>query len=357
MNKETVTVKKNKPPVIRLAVCIILLFILTRIWMINPVICLFASFLIYLLIMYGISYLIDSIRYALDKEKMVVVRKSSMTNLQAKECLINARRILDRYQFIGAAVLSLMFSIYLTLLNVKKSSLANPTYMYGFIFLAFTGFVIYGKIIDYGNKTVQKMNSGIIAKCDPILMFDIQEQKRVRIISSRDKATIYFEEMMASYFLEDYDTMYSRYVKCTGLKMTPIEEVFVIEFQGAACIKASNPEGFNKASAQLQMFETRNSKNRQSIILASATRNRWDIMIGLDQKNPDSVYDKAVDTVSEARFFEPIKMEYTYILAELQEMKGMTELAESNYKIVAENAGTMAVRSKAMEKIKNYDSF
>ena len=60
----------------------------------------------------------------------------------------------------------------------------------------------------------------------------------------------------------------------------------------------------------------------------------------------------AADTFDQVRDYRPINMEYTYLIARVQELKGLTDLAKSNYRVVADSAGKLKFRELAEERLR-----
>ena len=347
MNKETVTVKKKNPPIVKLIVAAILFFLLTRLGELNIYLYAFTVFLMMMLALYGVDFLVEMIRYFSDKEKQVVIRKSSMENVKAKEIEKETNNVACKYAFLANAAVALLVATIITLSAYRKQD--EVTQACAFLMGIIIGTIVYGRIVKHGKAVAGKICDRIDRSCDPVLVFDAMELRRLDILSGDVKATIFFNEMMAAYFQDDYETMYSKARAFDRVNMDPAKELFRIEFEGSACIKAGNPEAFNQMSKMLKQIEAKNAHNRQMIELCASTRKRWDVLIAWKTNEQDKLYSVAVDVASETRHFQLMRMEYTYILAEMQERKGFIQYAEDNYKIVAENAGNMAVRNKALE--------
>lgn len=349
MNKETITVKKHNPPVVRLVLSIILIALLLRLYRINYFFYFSVIFLEIILVLYGTDYLVKVIRYALDKEKYVVVRKSSLNNVVASEKLAEIRKIKDKYTLIGSISMSLIYAFISTMATIHIKSPVSMSY--AIIITAFIALITLTSIDRAGKNKIKAMMESIIARCDTILLFDIMEQRRLETMPGYGKTSVFLGQMMASYFEEDYETMYSKASRIGENRLNPDMKIMVMELEGNACIKSGNPDGFNIASEKMKSYETKNQKIRLILSMAAAARRRWDVQIGLREKKAPEVIRLAADAVSETGQNKMMNMEYTYILAELQEMQGMMDKAAANYKIVADNAGTMTVRSRAIDKL------
>lgn len=349
MNKETITLPKNKPPVLKLILSVMLLIAATFLYKINMFFYIIAFFFILVLIMYSVDFLIDIIRYASDKEKTVVVRKSSIENMKAREYKKQIDGCSTLYKALSTVFISLFYSVMSAIAIYKISD--DLTRKIGLFMMYVTGIIVYTKILGYGNKKSEEKINKIFNACDTALWFDIAEQRRLDITNQRKRYSTYFTQMVSAYYMEDYEMMYKISRKMDDRYASPEMEVYKIEYEGCACLKSDNPQGFNHASEMLGRVEVKYKNNQLILQLCGATRMKWDVMISWREKNPDKAYNLAADIGSSARHMAPMGMEYTYILGELQEMKGDYQLAESSFRIVADNAGTMPIRERALAKL------
>ena len=349
MNKETVTLKK-KPPMVKLTGSVIFIVFLCYLSHVNTTLYFVSLAVSLFTVMYAMDFLTYTLAYFRDTEKYVVVSQKSMQNLRAQGILRETEKIKEKYNICAAIVFAVIATAAVGYVAFKVESNDSGTFLMVFAYIL--GIALYYGVISHGNKIIGKKYMAVVSECDPQLMYDIMEQKRTELLTPYEKTIVFFIQVLATYYLDDYDTMFARNAKLEeDIKDTALQ-AYSIGFLGSAYINAEDEQGYEYAWDLLNALEDDGLKDDKLKKICNYIRNRWKVQIGARDGEADQVLDMAVDSAYEIRGYAPMKMEMTYLLAELQEMKGFTDRAMANYRDVADHAGKMKIRQLAVDKLK-----
>lgn len=355
MNKDVVNLPKKKPPVLQLVLGIIIAAVF---WKLFKLIALTWSlaflwyFLLSVLVFYCIDFFYLTVRYYTDPEKIVDVRKKSLENTAAKDLIAYKHKIFNRAllarNVINALVATLV-CILGTYYKVDKGSQWQAIMLMAFIIIFFSL-----QIDKVRNSKINKRYTQFSEECDYETLFDYIELYRLDIVSAGDRRMINYLGITSCFHLEDYETMFLKGQKLGEFKYYDALEIFKFMFEGAACIKSDNIDGFNLISDKLGRIEKRVAKKSLMVKECAKARLFWNLMIAWKKndlegfKLIDNTIDESIDSIKKDK---GLRMERLYMLADLQEKNGLIQLAEQNYKIVAEEPKTMAVKDHAIERL------
>ena len=349
MSNENVTLKK-KAPILQLVITLAFLIVLDISSKKSNAAYVVSLALSVLVVVFGVDFLIKTLWYACDKEKYVVVRKSSLENKTAENFLSENRKTEERYYAIGGiagtviATVGVVYESFYVLDPAKRTG--------GLVFIFLLMYAVWFFILRIGKKKISENSRKMVRLCDPELMFDVMEQKRTRIHSSVDTASILFVQVLAAYYMEDEKLMRDKFSKFAGINKNYIDEVLAIGFLGSMAINNSNQQGYERAVAKLKEAGEKGAAYPNVAKACDYVRNKWQVQIGVRDNDPDVSLDMAADTFDQVRDYRPINMEYTYLIARVQELKGLTDLAKSNYRVVADSAGKLKFRELAEERLR-----
>lgn len=349
MNEELATVKKEKPPILQLVITLVFIAFLTFIAETNNVIYVISVALIVFAVGYNGNALRDTLAAIRDKEKYVVVNKKSLKNKEAEAFIKEIKMLKDKYNLIKSVIFTIVLTVALTYISFKIP--VGPTRTSAIIVSFIAAYAIYMYMDFYTGKVVSAREREIIAMRDPELIYEYLDQSRLHIYTDIDKSAILYVQALTSYYMEDYDNTFLKIEKIGELNKDKRIEILATALLGQACIRTGNVEGYNDAYDMIYSLQDECVKNKQLRDMCDVVINRMNVLVGLMDETPDKVLDFAVEAVNEAKNHELIKMEFTFVLAELQDMMGLTELAQSNYKTVAESAGKMKIRDIAAERL------
>ena len=349
MNEDLITVKKEKPPIIQVIVTAVFVTIMVFISDMHKALYVLSLAAILFAIPYGVYFMSKVIISLKDKEKFVVINRKSLKNKEAEAFVKENRRITDKYHLIKSILFSVILTAELSYIgfNVPLGPKRSRMIIISFV----TAFAVYLYMDSSLRKTISKRHKTIVAMCDPEYIYELMDLTRMQILTDLEKSITLYVQALASYYMDDYDTMFLKIEKVGEINKNKGLEVSAAELQGAACIKMGNVEGYSDAYELIYSLQEDNPKDKKLHTICDSAIRRLNVQFGLSERTPDKVLDLAVESVNEQNIYELVRMEYTFILAELQEMKGLTELAQANYKTVAEYGDKMKIRDIAAERI------
>ena len=310
-------------------------------------------FLLILLFLESLSYFGSTlILVLLDREKYVVVRKSSMANGRAEEIVRNYRKRVFLIQEINNLVMYLILSLILMLYGIKNNVDKSTLYLAVIILvLVMTVNPVSAKLLK---KEKMKIDSLFLTQCDALLSYDIHEQLRqVRRLPNKKYYGL-LQQAEFSCFLGDYPEMAAKLSACKdhlNFMMKPLH----IYYRGLYALDTGDRETFNSCVREMDNYVTsKKTLPPQVKVIVDLTRREWKVRVDLIDGDPAVLIPEMIRMIPQEKT-RPDWMNRTFQLAWLQLKMGDTAEARQNLTLVAEGAGTMIIRKRAIEFLQDLD--
>ena len=300
-------------------------------------------YLLYTGMIFFCSFTVSELtRWIIDHDRFVVIRKSSMENVQAKKFYDDYRRKVQRLTLLNSLILDALLSLLLMIFIVKGGS--RTQFIWGICIICFLSAInpISRKILKKENENRQKI---LLEDCDPVLYFDIYELFRMEPAPNIQRNLNLLQQATACYYMCDYDEMDHRLAMIRG-KLMVMQDAQRILLQGIASLDRGDPVAFQKYSDELQSHELTPRQLQVTQNYFREIRNDWQGRIDLMSPEPVRALEYVKGELDKGKY--PILwMDFTFQLAWIEMSLGEKERARENLKLVVERAGTMAIREKA----------
>ena len=311
------------------------------------------SFLLILLFMEVISYFAGALMLVIfDREQFVAVRKSSMENGKAAEIVRNYRKriflIREISNLVTYFILTLVLMLYALKANVDKSTLYLAVIILVFVM---TVNPVTSKLLK---KEKVKVDSIFLTQCDALLLYDIHEQLRQVKRFPNKKYYGFLMQAELSCFLGDYPDMASKLSACSD-HLNNLMKPLHIYYRGLYALDTGDMDSFNGCVREMDVYV--NSQKRlapQIKYIVDITRREWKVRLDLINGDPAVLIPELIRMIPQEKT-RPDWMNRTFQLAWLQLKVGDKAEARQNLTLVAEGAGTMIIRKRAIEFLQDLD--
>ena len=310
-------------------------------------------FLLTLLFLETLTYFAGAlVLVLLDREQYVAVRKSSMANEKAKEIVRNYRKRIFLIQEINNLVMYLILSVILMLYLVKGGVEKSTLYLAIIILvLVMTVNPVTAKLLK---KEKMKVDALFLTQCDAQLSYDIHEQLRQVKRAPNKKYYGLLQQAEFSYFLGDYPEMASKLNACKdhlNFLMKPMH----IYYRGLYALDIGDRDAFNHCVREMDEFVLSKKTLPPHIkYIVDLTRREWKVRVDLIDGDPAMLIPVLIQMIPQEKS-RPDWMNRTFQLAWLQLKVGDKAEARQNLTLVAEGAGTMIIRKRAIEFLQDLD--
>ena len=302
-------------------------------------------FLLYTGMIFFCSFSVGQLmRWLIDHERYVVIRKSSMENVHAKQIYENYRRKIRRISLVNALILDTLLALLLMIFVVNGGS--RTQFMWGIVILCFLSAInpVSRKMLKKENANRRKI---LLEDCNPVLYFDVYELFRMEPESNIQKNMNLLQQATACYYMCDYDEMDHRFSMIRG-KMMVMQDAQRILLQGIASLDRNDPAAFQKYSDELSAYEQSPRQLQVTQNYFREIRNDWQGRIDLMSPEPVRALEYVKRELDKGKY-PVLWMDFTFQLAWIEMSVGEKDRARENLKLVAERAGTMAIREKAQK--------
>ena len=300
-------------------------------------------YLLYTGMIFFCSFAVSELtRWLIDHDRYVVIRKSSMENVHAKQFYENYRRKVRRISLVNSLILDCLLSLLLMIFVVNGGS--RTQFIWGIIILCFLSAInpVSRKLLKKENANRQKI---LLEDCDPVLYFDIYELFRMEPEANIQKNLNLLQQATACFYMCDYDEMDRRLGMIRG-KLMVMQDAQRILLQGIASLDRNDPVAFQKYSDELQAHELAPRQLQITQNYFREIRNDWQGRIDLMSPEPVRALEYVKRELDKGKY--PILwMDFTFQLAWIEMSLGEKDRARENLKLATERAGTMAIREKA----------
>ena len=281
-----------------------------------------------------------------DRDKYVTVRKSSMDNARAAEIYQKYRKRCRMIKEIEHLALYLLLAVILMLYSLKSSpdkTILIVVFFFIIMVMAFNPLT--GKQIK---KARTEMNSYFLVHCDAALEFDIYEHSRLYMATGRERDLQLLMQAELSYFLGDYREMASK-LSQSGRHMNGAYKMIHIYYRGLYALDTGDRTTFYICCQELDAYlNVKKSMPPPLKNIGDILRKELRIRVDLIDGDPVTMIPVIIQMIP-AEKTRPDWMNRTFQLAWLQLKVGDVEQAVKNLRLVADGAGTMAIRNKSIE--------
>ena len=302
-------------------------------------------FFIFLLCMTLVSYSFsDGVKWILDHERFIAIRKSSMEDQTAVRFYQAYKKRVRRINILNQAIMELLLAILIMIFIVKGGSADQ------YILLVWLVCIL--SALNPLSRSAKKKEDAnreriLLEDCDPLLYFDIFEMFRLDAESRLMRNSIRIKQAIACFYLQDYFEMNRKLDQLEG-KLMVIQEAQKILLQGLAALDLQQPEKFRACSDALARLETAPGTLTVTRNYLQEVRRDWQGRIDLSGPEPERALPYIQDELRKGK--HPVFwMDFTFQLAWVELSQGKKDRARENLQLVAERAGTMAIREKAKQ--------
>jgi len=312
------------------------------------IICFFLILLCLESLSFFLSYIITLIT---DRAKYVTVRKSSMENAAAagifQKYIKRRRTIRALDHLVMYTILTVILMLY-SLQNSPDKTVFMVVFFFMIVIMSFNP-LTHSQL----KKARTELNSYFLIHCDAALEYDIYEHFRLYPATGRDRNLHLLMQAEMSHFMGDLSEMASKLSQC-GRQKNSMYNMIHIYYRGLYALDTGDRSSFYNCCQELDAFL--NSKKSQppplknlGDMLRKELRIRADLIDG----DPATMIPVIVQMIPTEKN-RPDWMNRTFQLAWLQLKVGDLEQARRNLQLVADGAGTMAIRNKSIELLQQY---
>ena len=284
----------------------------------------------------------EGMKWLMDRESYVAIRKSSLENPRAALFYEEYRKKMRKITFWNQMIMNVILVGLLMLFTLKGGSASE-----------FQALVILVCIIailnpidrNFRKKENEKRTRILYYDCNPALSNDIYELFLQEPMFRQEKNTNLLMQAISCYYLCDYPEMRR---KLDGMEKILLQHIPVLQvgMKGLAAIDENQPEVFQQCADRLSEMERNLKMTAATRRVFEETRRDWQGRIDLASEDPSRA--EAYVDYYMAKGKHPIEwMDSTFQKAWIQLSRGDREQARANLQLVAERAGTMAIRKKA----------
>ena len=286
-------------------------------------------------------------KWLLDRESYVVLRKSSTENPAAVHFYEEYQRKMRRIALLNQALMNVLMVGLLMFYLLKGGSAGQFSLLIWLVcFLAILNPVDRKK----RKAEMEKRMRILYHDCDPVLSFDVYELFLQEPMARQEKNMHLLQQALSCYYLCDYPEMRR---KLDGMQKILMQNILAvrIELKGMAAIDENRPDLFQQYSEELAELEGKLRMTEATRKVFLNVRKDWQGRI--DLASPDPSRAEAYVNEELAKGKHPVEwMDSTFQMAWIQLCRGEKEQARANLQLVAERAGTMAIKKKAEEMLK-----
>ena len=285
------------------------------------------------------------LRLLLDREAFVAVRKSSMENSRAAaiygECKKKLRKIRVLNDAATFGVISLILTFYLT-------NRTNNTVLLWFAIISAILLMSFNPVaIRQKQKAKAPVLQVLTNECDPVTAYDIAEHFRLDPQSQAEKEVTIMQQAAYSFYAGDYPEMSRKLSQCGG-KLYGRNKMIYILYKGLYALDTGDMNGYYACVGEMNAQESARKLSPTDSTLLSDMRNEWQLRLSLINCAPQDVIPAVMQQLSRDKTVAD-RMDHTFQLGWLQLQVGDTMQGQQNLQIVANGAGTMAIREKAQK--------
>jgi len=307
------------------------------------------TFFVILFFMQSISLFFTLlIRVISDRVPYVTVRKSSMENRAAEEIYRKFHRKMLKIGIVNGLFTDMVFAIAVVAYAASNNTNKSTYWLVLIAILLVTMMNPVPRMLK--KKAVEDVQRIFKEDCDPAMSFDIYEHSRLEYMRKMEKDITFLQQASHCYYMGDYPEM-ARCLSNCGNYLYGENKVVYIYLKGLYAIDQNQMDQFYVCSGELGVIEQKRGLSVQEKNRAEKTRQEWQIRLELVNGDPLQLIPVVQRLLMEEK--EHIRwMDRTFQLAWLQLKLGDREHAMENFRLVAERAGTMAIRRKAEELLK-----
>ena len=287
------------------------------------------------------------IKWLIDRESYVVLRKKSTENPGAVQFYEEYQRKMHKIAFLNQVFLNIVMVGLLMFYLLKGGSSGQFTLLIWVVcFLA----VLNPLDRKKRKAEMEKRTRLLYHDCDPLLSFDVHELFLQEPMARQEKNMHLLQQALACYYLCDYPEMRR---KLDGMQNILMQNILAvrIELKGIAAIDENQPALFQQCSAELAELEQKLRMTEATRKVFLNVRKDWQGRIDLASPDPSRAEPYVQSELANGK--HPIEwMDSTFQMAWIQLCRGEKDQARANLLLVAERAGTMAIRRKAEEMLK-----
>ena len=290
----------------------------------------------------------EGCKWLYDHERFVAIRKSSMENATAMKFYQDFKKKVGRIALINHLILVAILSVLVMVFVVKGGSKTEfSLIIWGICFLS----VLNPVSRNLRKKEEAKRSRILTEDCDPALSFDIFELFRMEVEARIIRNNQRLQQAIACFYLLDYTEMDRKLSQLEG-KLMPMQDGQVLLLRGLAALDMGQPERFRECSEALHRMETAPRTLAVTQKYYQEIRRDWQGRIDLAGPEPAKALPYVQEELQKGKF--PLFwMDFTFQLAWIELSLGQKDRARENLMLVAERAGTMAIREKAKKMLEN----
>lgn len=302
-------------------------------------------FILYLACMFLVELFIgEGFKWLVDRDNYLVIRKSAMEDAAAVHFYEEYKKKVTKISLLNESIMNVLMTVLLMIFLLKGGSAGQFRTL---IWLVCILAILNPLDRNTRKKLDEKKTRILYADCDPVLYFDILELYQQEPMLRQEKNRNLLMQAIACYYLCDYPEMRRKLDAMQKILLQHIP-AFRIGLMGLAAIDENRPEEFRKCKDELDALEQRTKMTEATRRVFQEARQDWQGRIDLASEDPTRA-EAYVDAYM-AKGKHPIEwMDSTFQKAWIQLCRGEKEQARANLLLVAERAGTMAVRRKAEE--------
>ena len=303
------------------------------------------TFSLYLITMIAFSKAMQELMNLMtDRDRYVAVRKQSLENPAAQAIHQEYRKKMRRLAFINEAITDILVVSLLMLYILKGGSRSQFTWV---VFLVCIIMGVNPVSTSFKKKEEAKRRAILLENCDPRLSFDVYELYRMEVLPRIIRNQTLFYQATACFYLGDYAEMERKLGQMEGTMMFQMKGGRIL-LLGLAAVDQGRMDLFHKYSEELHVLETAPRQLAVTEKYYQDIRRDWQGRLDLISEDPSKALlyvQKELEDGKHPLFW----MDFTYQLAWIQLYQGDKERAKENLRLVAERAGTMAIREKAQK--------
>lgn len=295
------------------------------------------------------TFIGEGIKWLVDREAWVTIRKSATENPEAVHFYEAYRKKIRKILLLNEGIMNVILTGLLMLFLLKGGSESQ--------FRTLIWLVCIIAILNPIDRNVRKKENEkrtriLYYDCNPALSNDIYELFLQEPMFRQEKNTNLLMQAISCYYLCDYPEMRR---KLDGMEKILLQHIPVLQvgMKGLAAIDENQPEVFQQCADRLSEMERNLKMTAATRRVFEETRRDWQGRIDLASEDPSRA--EAYVDYYMAKGKHPIEwMDSTFQKAWIQLSRGDREQARANLQLVAERAGTMAIRKKAEDLLRTF---
>ena len=285
----------------------------------------------------------EGMKWLMDRESYVAIRKSSLENPRAVLFYEEYRKKMRKITFWNQMIMNVILVGLLMLFTLKGGSASE-----------FQALVILVCILallnpvdrNFRKKEKAKRDKILYEDCDPALAYDVHELFRMDPMMRQERNMHLMQQAIACFYLCDYREM-RRKLDCMEKVLLQNVIALQIGLKGLASIDEGRPDLYQQCVAELDLTMQRLKMTVATQKVFNEVRKDWQGRLDLSSEDPSRAEPYVREYMAQGK--KPIFwMDATFQMAWIQLSRGEKEQARANLQLVGERAGTMDIRDRAV---------